>query len=362
MLDRIDAFWGSFVEHLDAIDGSIRLRSPWSLSPWMDEHLGRVDPGLRWEFGPGAAGGHRLLLSPSKRRLRPLVERVVAQAPPMAGWEVHTFRPREGEHEAALLVEKKLGGSLAGWSAHVTAGEHRSLAVGFGVPGAGSPVEKATWAAADLAAEALLGGEMYERWVGSVGVGPPRENDRPLVALGACAEGVQQALRDALPGRPRSAAGQDWTLFKMNPRKRSHYPGRVDAYTVTTMLPEMTRCAHSRYSFSSERFSRVGEVFAYLKVDFSEGLDEDGFADKRQMEEALDEALVGPGLGCVVGGASGLRYEYIDLALQSPDVALGVVRQVMQEGKVPRASWVLFFDDVWRDEWVGVWPDGPPPP
>jgi hypothetical protein len=97
-------------------------------------------------------------------------------------------------------------------------------------------------------------------------------------------------------------------------------------------------------------------------MDGSEGLDDGGFGDKAEIEDALDAALRPRGLGCVVGGGTGLRYSYIDLALTDLGSAVAVVREVLRAGRLTRRSWLLFYDSEWAHEWLGVWEDSPPPP
>ena len=67
-------------------------------------------------------------------------------------------------------------------------------------------------------------------------------------------------------------------------------------------------------------------------------------------------------LGCTIGGGTGLRYSYIDLALTDVPRSAEIIRRVLQEGNIPKRSWLQFFDCEWRQEWIGIWDDSPPPP
>jgi hypothetical protein len=44
------------------------------------------------------------------------------------------------------------------------------------------------------------------------------------------------------------------------------------------------------------------------------------------------------------------------------DRAIPVIRDVLRAGRVPKRSWLQFFDDDLAEEWIGVWDDSPAPP
>ncbi len=80
------------------------------------------------------------------------------------------------------------------------------------------------------------------------------------------------------------------------------------------------------------------------------------------MEEAISEALEKEKLGCAVGGGTGLRYSYVDLALTDLHRGTDVVRRVLQKSNLHKRSWLQFYDSALRDEWIGIYDDTPPPP
>jgi hypothetical protein len=120
--------------------------------------------------------------------------------------------------------------------------------------------------------------------------------------------------------------------------------------------------AHGGGLFCSERFSRCGETFCYVKLDGSQVLAEERVADKSKIEDALDAALKPSKLGCSIGGGTGLRYSYIDLALTDVDKGIERIRHALQAAQVPNRSWIQFFDTDLAAEWVGIYDDCPPPP
>ena len=100
----------------------------------------------------------------------------------------------------------------------------------------------------------------------------------------------------------------------------------------------------------------------FVSLDGAEGLDEERFADKGEIEDAIDGVLKPDRLGCFIGGGTGLRYSYVDLALTDAERSIEQITALLRDGNVPKGCWILFFDADLCGEWVGVYPDSPPPP
>lgn len=186
----------------------------------------------------------------------------------------------------------------------------------------------------------------------------------PLERMQETVAAVIGSVTEQLPDRPHYswATEAEWTLWELEPKSQEDYTEQADLFVGRSPNPTMWTAAHSRGLFFSERFSRCGETFCYVKLDGSEGLDELMFDDKAEIEDALDEVLKPTELGCQIGGGTGRRYSYIDLALVDVERGIDVVRQRLQEGNVPKRSWIQFFDADLESEWIGIYDDSPPPP
>lgn len=154
---------------------------------------------------------------------------------------------------------------------------------------------------------------------------------------------------------------KDGIVLELTPEEKSDYRRQDDLLVGTTAFLPMWQRAHSELPFASERFSRCGETFCYLKMDGGEGLDPQGFADRGEIEDALENALA-KDLGAVIGGGTGLRYSYVDLALLDVKKAVPAIREALRAGRLPKRSWLLFHDSALEAEWIGIWDDSPPPP
>jgi hypothetical protein len=230
--------------------------------------------------------------------------------------------------------------------------------------------------AAECLVESVLGERVLDHWVRTIHCGPlPRQSaltvlqdgpaaspSLPLEALSSSVSAAIEGLVAGLPELPLSGAQLDagWTMFEIEPELASDYWGQDDVAVATTMTPELLKCFLERAPFSSLRFSRHGETFAYLKVE-AIGDSVERLKNRQVLEDTISAAL-GPGIGCVIGNGLGIRYLYIDLALEDVARAIEVLRAACAERLETRRAWLLFCDSQLALEWVGMHRQSPPPP
>ncbi len=366
LLSAIDAWWQSFLERHEDISALFSRRQHWDLPGWMQETLQEVSPHLMWEFGPGLEVGHRLVITPEHRhRLRPLVDEILKQAPAIAGWSFFGHRLPETHDRALASVEARTGVPLQATGVRCERGRHNRIDVTVEFPVAAFRKDKdLAFSQAFVFLETTLGESVLNTWIGAIDAKAKRWGSHRLEQIGPEVARLIREVSESLPNTPLHAASNDalWSLFKIEPEPADDYPAQTDMFVGKAMNVELWQNAHSAVPFRSARYSRCGEVFCYLKIDGSEGLTGEAFQDKGDIEDALDERLRLENLGCFVGGGTGLRYSYVDLALVDVTRAVPSIRAVLQGGGLTRRSWLEFYDTEWQDEWIGIWDDSPPPP
>jgi hypothetical protein len=67
-------------------------------------------------------------------------------------------------------------------------------------------------------------------------------------------------------------------------------------------------------------------------------------------------------LGSTVGGGTGLRYSYIELALTDVEQAWEQIGNILRAGHLPERTWLLFHDSDVRFQWRGLYDETPEPP
>jgi hypothetical protein len=369
--DLIANWWIQFQAQAPHIDRLFKRKEEWDLPEWMAQNLQVIHPELMWEFGPARRGfGHRLVITPeSRRELRPLVREILRRAPQIEGWEFYDYRLAEEFDAAAATVQGRVGGDIGDLEVQVQPGAFNRVDLLY----LGFPAkidEGQARAMAFVASESLLGEEVLDRWIGGIDVAtePATEADRPIAIADLPARVTQliAAIRESLPERPWFDVDFEndttWSSLTAERDEADDYPELDDLLVAITPLPGMIENALSANPFDSIRYSRCGERFCYLKIDGLEGLEGSSFADRAEIEDAINAVLRPAKVGAAIGGGTGRRYSYVELALTDLDRSWRELRLVLQDGRLPTRTWLLFHDDELRSEWRGLYDDTPEPP
>lgn len=239
--------------------------------------------------------------------------------------------------------------------------------------GSGSDAERD---AAEELVWSMAGRARADAWIGSVEVvaaprgGPLKvlagsagpEFSLELAELVPALEAALGGLEASLPETPLfRAGGGDWTLFELEPEAADDYARKDDLVMAVTRVPELLKCYLEHAPFSSQRFSRHGELFFHLKYE-SRGAPEGRLAAREELEAVLERSLVQAEAGRVVGGGLGLRYSYVDFVLSAIGEGLERVRTVAHEKTLPKRAWIECFDDALRAQWIEIQANCPAPP
>jgi hypothetical protein len=367
----IDNWWRAFQGKTTDLAALFHRKSDWDLVRWMQDYLGAVDPRLMWEYGPARSQeGHRLVITPEAERwLRPVLRSLLERAPKIAGWEFYPNRLPEDVPHTIMTVEARVGANITGAMVAASVAPARKIDLWFDFPRQ-SFDEQTARNAAFVAAETLMGEYVLDTWIGGISLvsdSPeaklrPLPMDRAQATVGALVRSIQEQLpatrlADISTEEPR------WSSLEIQPEEEAEdYAGRGDMIYATVLDVEMFRNAHSGLIFTSACHSRCSELFCYLKIDAADVPSKHRVEFRGAIEDALNPALLAAKVGGCIGGGSGLRYSYIDLALTDLNAAVPIIRQVLADRRVPQRTWLLFFDDELSREWIGMYAGAPEPP
>jgi hypothetical protein len=332
----------------------------------------QLDPDISSELLVERDGSHTLVVTPrEERRKRPLIDAFVGCAPKLNGARVTTHRPARSLEEAIATVKDELGFELGSSRARVGFSRGHLLELVIYGKGFGGRDDHDAACAAERLVECLVGERLLDDWVGQISAEPLAQTGKlrviradetptlPLAELPQTVASATESLRSGLPELPRAPLRDGWTMFEAKPESQPDYAAQDDIVLTASALPEMLKCFLEGAPFSSLRFTRRDEVFAYLKLDGGDKSFEERLADRLLLEDRLSAEL--EAMGTLVGNGLGMRYAYIDIALTPNAEAIETVCRVAREAGAPRRSWILFCDTDWADEWVGVWPETPAP-
>jgi hypothetical protein len=305
--------------------------------------------------------------------LRSLADLLVQRAPKRMPWLFEAARPALPLARCLAIVAQDFGLDLSSARCRVGLGRGHLISVVIASHLFGASENEAAERAANEFTARLMGDHDFEDWVSEVSVvGAPRPGPLRLVGadeqqlplrvteLQAALVAARASVTAALPDYALHTFCEraDWVLFEFDGAVDA--PVQPDLLTAATMCPEMLKCFLSDEPFASQRFSKHGERFCYLKLTLP-GSFEERTERRAHIEETLNLALVPGQLGCVIGVGVGREYVYLDLALVNLDAALKLIRKKLAQLKVSRESWLLFCDDEWRTEWIGIYDDTPVP-
>ena len=366
---RIDAWWVDFAARADALARTFRTGADLGDIPaWMTLRLRAIVPGVCWEFGPPLRGqGFRLVITcEAEHALRPLVNLLLARAPKLPGWEFYQYRPAESLELTAQTLRGRTGGSLAGLTVHAAHARFNRVDLSFHSPDYSGPDDLRAIGDVQIVAETLLGEEILHKWIGAISiVALPDPKAITLAKLKQVVEAKIAITRKGFPPVPRYDrsyplfTAPQLSAFQFNTHPAVDYVGRRGIVMLHTREPDVFRAPLKGRPFFSETFSNQHETFCYLKID-STG--DEGPGRRLELETALNKMLESARLGCVIGGAVGLRYSYIDLALVDIPAAAKLMIPILHEERLPLRTWLQFLDSDLAVEWIGMYPGSPPPP
>jgi hypothetical protein len=371
-LDSISCWWTAFQERRVDLAARLAGERHWDIPTWVRRNLKPIDRNLKWEIAPGDERPNRFTITPESRRdLRPLVEEILLRAPIEPDWEFSTSRPAASVETALGMVEQRVKLDMSRARVLATVGEFRGVRLTFDL-GLTEPCSRETkLTPAFLAAEYLVGEDLLDRWVERLAIQERVDSTHalPLEAVHERVVSMVEALKEQRPRESfaeREEARGEVVLrmpesharrLEERARGEEDFPRRSDILVAKTPDPSLWKCAHNGRRFYSERYSRHGETFCYLKIEAGEGV-----PDLTTLTGILDAAIRGAGLGCVIGSGEGQRYVYVDMALTELRKGVQRIRDELRDAELPRRSWIQFFDSTLRGEWVGVHDDTPPPP
>lgn len=383
MIDKIDRFWASFKKSSKQLEKDFESGNLEPFVNWITQELNAVHPELMWEAGGCRAESFDLVITPeASRELRPLVETLICRAPEVPNWRFLQYREAQFR-KVEEISDTRLGIDFSDALVSVLPSSLNSIDLFFLSPRFNGDNDECDLGNCFALCELLLGEELLDKWVGNLETRSLQTSkggknlrkdiiDLQTRQAHCVTDGsikiddlyetfvmAREKMLSELPDNPHcSVEFDDYTSIFLNPRDGSvDVPSRI---SFTTALPQIIEAVNNSYLFHSDRFSRVGEKFCYLKISDAGEL-ATNVQLRALLEDKIDSALRKAGVGCTFGGGTGPHCAFVDLAITDIAEAIGILKSIAFSERLPKKSWLLFLDTDWLSEWVGLHQDSPVP-
>ncbi len=368
MIAKIDKFWHDFKAEGPGSKSPGNLLKDATVPVWMHEHLAKIDPAFEWEMGRSPDGKAELAICAGEAvDSMPIVETMIERAGVLPNWTLTSYRLPMNAETVESAFESRTGKKLPPFRVELARTKTNGIDVTVLSPEFVGEDRRQDSETAFVLSDIVIGENNLNRWQNFI---VTKHDDRPAPAdyssakasaefAKAFAAEQEKALAD-LPFEPR------WSLPAVKKTSLIAYSKETSAellkldrcrLTFVTTWPELGEALSTQQKFFSERYSKNGEKFAYLHVIAGKEYSDDY---RVKLEQALDNTLRAEKLGCVVGTGRGKPDSYyFDLCLTNPDKAIPLLRQFCLDEKLPKESWLRFYDLYWNREWVHMLPDTP---
>jgi len=354
---QIAEWWAAFTPRAGAFlaEYPANAHDQLQVKDLMEQHFQVIDERLCWELASEGPQRMRLVLTPeSHYECTLLIEHILASAPTLPGWRFLRWRIPESMQKTRITVEGRTAKAWRSNGCRFTCSDAHEVDVAFGYPleVVHHNVDLAH-EQSRIALETLIGEEAVYEWIGTISIREVDHHDLPL-------ETCQASFTEARTLYADRAATSVWTAFNNDPEQSADYTKQSDLIGARCMDQELWQASHGTSLFHSSHFSSK-ERFCYLKIDRAVSLSGWTIDDREHLSSLIDDALRPLHLGGSIGGGTGLRYSYIDLALTDWHWAMQVIRPILAANHMPERTWLLFYDSAWCNEWVGLNAGSPPP-
>jgi hypothetical protein len=191
------------------------------------------------------------------------------------------------------------------------------------------------WTVLFLFLDEVLGEIGTQTWIGQIEM-----NDTRLAAAIPLSElAAFIAKTESETGWEKFPPGELWMSYQCEPEMRF---ARDDILVGTTCAWDLIGDYAEAKGALEDPLAGFGADYVYVqfpKTFLREGREVD---TRAEIEDALEQALA-PRSGLHLGGALGLDYAYIDLLLFDGTTSLEIVRQILQQHRLPKGTLIDFF-------------------
>lgn len=340
--ERVAWFWDWFSTSADRFYATIEDKKCAELQPETSEAVDRWLPGMAWVYGPGEnKTGHSLTLSGEGVLAKQFVaEYWLSQAPKLDGWTFYASRqPSDSFNGITLHLEKddETFKPIEFWIVPYVDKDAEKIDISVWHPSIKRLPERARFMALFLMLDELLGEHGTQNWIGEIKFSEDQlKKAIPIAELRELIAETQQ--------------GHGWKKYRPTDTYSSYHLKEQDG----DWLRGDTVAGSSRFFrllgsyFDAEGpcehpLPDLGVDLVFIAIPAAHFPKGEEVTARGEIEDDLIAALEAEASGISLGGATGHKNCYIDLALYDGDRSLEIVRSVLRKHCLPKLTKIHFF-------------------
>lgn len=341
---RTEGFWKWFSERADRYYQAIEDQT---FDDCSKEFIAKIDeffPGIAWVFGPGPDKvGHSLTITPEGDPYQAIaIAYIIGRAPHLPGWTFYSSRQPSSTFASGHMeiVGEKVSAKEI-WVTPQINEEAEEIDLVCWTPVFKDLPEGSRGQITFLWLDEALGELMVTQRLGAIDIhGDSLKDAIPLTEL---PEFVSQVEREH-QWKP-CILGEAYSSYRV--RERADYEPtflRSDIFTGTSLLHQLSSDHLAEDGKPENKLSAWGVDFLFIAIPaplFSKGKQID---ERGELEDAITEVFTHNASGRVLGGASGNKNLYIDLAIFDGESALTMVTDLLRGHALGKDGKVYFFD------------------
>lgn len=351
--ERVAWFWEWFTASADRFYATIEDKKCADLQPETSDAVDRWLPGLAWVFGPGEnKTGHSLTLSGEGILAKQFVaEYWLSQAPKLKGWTFYASRqPSDSFDGITLHLEKdhETFKPIEFWIFPYVNQESEKIDISVWHPSIKRLPERARFMALFLMLDELLGEHGTQNWIGEIKFSEDQlKKSVPIAELHDLIAEVEQEH-----GWNKHPPTETYSSYHLKEQESEWL--RSDTVAGSSRFFRLLGDYFDEQGPCEHPLPDLGIDFVFIAIPtqhFPKGSEVSG---RGEIEDDLITALEAEASGISLGGATGFKNCYIDLALYDGDRSLDIIKTVLRKHRVPKQSKIHFFTSDRAKEVISI--------
>jgi len=340
--ERVAWFWEWFSSSAGRFHEAIEEGRCVELQPETSQAVDRWLPRMAWVYGPGENNvGHALTLSGEGSLPKQFVaEYWLSQAPILNDWTFYSSRqPSSSFDRVVLHVERdhETFKPVEFWICPYVDEQAERIDISVWHPSIGRVPEKVRLMALFLMLDELLGEHGTQNWIGDIRFAD--DQLKKSIPIGELRELIGEV--QSQHGWRKHPPTETYSTYRL--KERGHGWPRGDTLVGASRLFPLVGDYMSANGPCEHPLPGLGVDLVFVSIPTEHFPKGDEVKRRSEIEDSLVAALGAEASGISLGGATGCKNCYIDLALYDGECSLEIVKRVLKKHGLPRQSGIHYF-------------------